>query len=83
MNFIEETIKRFLSKNPSYFKIINIILGIAIFITGVPLILQQYSIELNGWVALFASKTVLVASIVGRILTQLTTTQKSITDKDS
>lgn len=83
MNFLTETIKRFLSKNPSYFKVINIILGITIVLTGLPDVLAELQITLPVWASVFASKTIAVAAIVGRMLTQLTTTDRSITSKDN
>jgi hypothetical protein len=83
MNFLTETIKRFLSKNPSYFKVINIILGITIVLTGLPDMLAELQITLPVWASVFASKTIAVAAIVGRMLTQLTTTDRSITSKDN
>lgn len=83
MNFLTETIKRFLSKNPSYFKVINIILGITIVLTGLPDVLAELQITLPVWASVFASKTIAVAAIVGRLLTQLTTTDRSITSKDN
>lgn len=83
MNFLTETIKRFLSKNPSYFKVINIILGITIILTGLPDVLAELQITLPVWASVFASKTIAVAAIVGRLLTQLTTTDRSITSKDN
>lgn len=83
MNFLTETIKRFLSKNPSYFKVINIILGITIVLTGLPDVLAELQITLPSWASVFASKTIAVAAIVGRLLTQLTTTDRSITSKDN
>lgn len=83
MNFLTETIKRFLSKNPSYFKVINIILGITIILTGLPDMLAELQITLPVWASVFASKTIAVAAIVGRMLTQLTTTDRSITSKDN
>jgi hypothetical protein len=83
MNFLTETIKRFLSKNPSYFKVINIILGITIILTGLPDMLAELQITLPVWASVFASKTIAVAAIVGRLLTQLTTTDRSITSKDN
>jgi hypothetical protein len=83
MNFLTETIKRFLSKNPSYFKVINIILGITIVLTGLPDMLAELQITLPVWASVFASKTIAVAAIVGRLLTQLTTTDRSITSKDN
>ena len=83
MNFLTETIKRFLNKNPSYFKVINIILGITIILTGLPDMLAELQITLPVWASVFASKTIAVAAIVGRLLTQLTTTDRSITSKDN
>lgn len=83
MNFLTETIKRFLSKNPSYFKVINIILGITIILTGLPDMLAELQITLPVWASVFASKTIAVAAIFGRLLTQLTTTDRSITSKDN
>ena len=80
-DFLMQTIKRFLSANPSYFKVINIILTVVAVVTGLPGFLAQIGIELPSSLSFFASKTIAIAAIVGRFLTQLTTTDKAILAK--
>lgn len=80
-DFLTQTIKRFLSANPSYFKIVNVILTIVAVVTGLPDFLAQFGIVLPEWASVLSSKTIAIAAIVGRVLTQLTTTDKSILAK--
>lgn len=82
-DFLTEAVKRFLSKNPKFFKVINIILAITIVVTGLPDFIQQFGFELPIWATVFSSKVVAYAAIVGRILTQFTTTDKSILAKQN
>ncbi len=83
MEFLTEAIKRFLSKNPKFFRVINVILAITIVVTGLPAFIEQFGFVLPEWATILASKTVAWAAIVGRFLTQFTTTDKSILAKQT
>ncbi len=82
-DFLTEAVKRFLSKNPKFFRIINVILTITIIVTGLPDFIAQFGFELPTWATVLSSKVVAYAAIVGRILTQFTTTDKSILAKQN
>ena len=44
-DFLTEAVKRFLSKNPKFFKVINVILTITIVVTGLPNFIAQFGFE--------------------------------------
>lgn len=84
--FLVEFITRFLSKNPTFFNVINwISLGVAT-LTGLPQTLISYGIAVPSWLAIFENHFALVASIVVLVIGQLPVQPKvvgisDITDK--
>ena len=82
-DFLTEAVKRFFSKNPKFFKVINVILALTIAVTGLPTFLAQFGIVLPEWATVLSSKLVAWCAIAGRILVQFTTTDKSILAKQA
>ena len=71
LSFIKETWKRFTTESPAYFKTIQIISAIVVFITGIPAFIAMYNITLPSPFDVLASKAVAIAAIIGYIISKL------------
>lgn len=70
-NFLIELLKRFASRTPKFFKILQILAGAAAIITGLPLLLDQVGITLPEALKILENKAVAIAAVVAAFLAQL------------
>jgi hypothetical protein len=70
--FLKELIQRFFAKSPKFFKIIQVLSGIAFVITGFPMLIAEAGIVLPDNLVALQNKVVAVASIVSFIISKLT-----------
>jgi len=75
-DFFKDVYTRFSSKSPLFFRIIQVISGIATLITGLPAIFEQVGIKFDTFPSPYRN-TVMVASIVGLVISQLTMSTNS------
>lgn len=75
--FILELISRLFSKNPKFFKIIQVISAIIAIITGLPEYLTSLGIVLPDNLITLENKTIAIASIVAMIIAQFPTQEST------
>ena len=75
-DFIKELIARLFSKNPIFFKIIQVISALVVIITGLPEFLTSIGITLPSNLLALENKTIAIASIVAMIIAQFPTQDK-------
>lgn len=75
MKFLKETWNRLVGASPSYFQIIQWLSIAVAFVSGMPLLIEQFQhdigITLPQWVHDFSSKAVLWASIIAWVIAKL------------
>ena len=76
--FILELLARFFSKNPKFFRILQILACICAFITGIPALLHQYNIVLSPSLSIFENKTVAICAMVVAFFAQLPNEDQSV-----
>lgn len=72
LNLLQQLIARWKAKSPKFFNAITTISTIALFITGVPELLQEFGVVLPEAVAPFASKVIAWAALAVTIIGKLT-----------
>jgi hypothetical protein len=79
-NWLIELIKRFFTKKPAFFKVLQIISGIATVLVGLPVWLESMGVSLpEAWQAI-ATETVGWISLVITVIAQLTTDTSKVKD---
>lgn len=63
LNFVAELIKRFATKSPKFFKVLQIILGAVTAVTGLPELLTWLSIPLPAWMTYLSNSGVAWATL--------------------
>lgn len=75
MKFLTETFNRLFKTSPSYFQVIQKISLVVAFLSGLPLLVQQFQSQLNivlpPWVVDMSNKAFLIGSIVTWIIAKL------------
>lgn len=69
--YLVELIKRWGSKSPKFFKVINVISLVTTILTGLPGLLQQFNVTLPDWASVLQNKVVAIASLVAFIISKL------------
>jgi hypothetical protein len=77
-DFLRETLNRLFTKSPKFFMIWQIISGLFVFISGLPLLLTQFNIHLQEPFATLSSKAVTFAAIGMLLMSKLTTQSKQV-----
>lgn len=76
--FLKETFTRLITKSPLFFRIWNLILGILIFITGLPTFLVYFDISIPSEWKLLMDKHVARAAIAVLLMSMLSAQSKTV-----
>ncbi len=75
--FLQEMLQRFFTKSPKFFRIWQLITGLAAAVTGIPEALAYFHIDLPSSLAILSSKFIAAVSTGMFIMSALTTQSKA------
>jgi hypothetical protein len=69
--FFLDLVNRFLTNNPKFFKVIQVISVVIAAVTGLPLFIEQIGVVLPETITVLSNKIIAIASVVAALIAQL------------
>jgi len=81
LSWLQELVARWKAESPTFFKVISTISFICVFVTGIPMLLTQFGVNVPEVISPTLQQIILVAGLVGGVISKLTVATPNATER--